>query len=290
MTELGVVFRPQFPPELLRGVVETAETAGLAELWLWEDCPLTGGVASLAATLAWTSRLRVAVGILPLPLRPVVTTAMEVATLARLFPDRLTVGVGHGAQDWMARVGVRPASPLTLMREHLTALRALLAGETVTTAGQHVRLDGVALDWPPARSPRIIVGATKERSLRLSGELADGTVLDQSHPPAAVRRARAVLDEGRADAGRTDPHELVVYLWATTGRDAAERLHRELVAWGDDTVPGLGAAGDAEAVAAGVRELAAAGADRVVLVHTADEPDIEGFVRFAAEEVAPLVR
>ncbi|MCT2587134.1 LLM class flavin-dependent oxidoreductase [Actinophytocola gossypii] len=290
MTELGVVFRPQLPPERLRGVVEAAETSGLAELWLWEDCPLTGGIATLAATLAWTSRLRVGIGILPLPLRPVITTAMETATLARLFPDRLTLGVGHGAQDWMAKTGVRPASPLTLMREHLTALTALLDGETVTEDGRHVRLDGVGLDWPPARRPPILVGATKERSLRLSGELADGTVLDQNQPPAAVRRARAAIDEGRAAAGRTDRHELVVYLWAATGPDATERLRRELAEWGVDEVPGLGAAGNADAVAAGVRELAEAGADRVVLVHTADEPDLAGFVRFAAEEVAPLVR
>ena len=48
-------------------------------------------------------------------------------------------------------------------------------------------------------------------------------------------------------------------------------------------------AGDAEAVAAAVRELADAGADSVILTHAADEPDIEGFVRFTAEEVGPLV-
>jgi len=40
-----------------------------------------------------------------------------------------------------------------------------------------------------------------------------------------------------------------------------------------------------------VRELAAAGAGAttVVLQPTADEPDPEGFVRFAAEQVRPLV-
>ncbi|HEV7651479.1 MAG TPA: LLM class flavin-dependent oxidoreductase [Actinophytocola sp.] len=290
MTTLGVVFRPQLPPERLRGVVAAAEDSGLEELWLWEDCFFESGVATTAAALAWTSRLRVGIGILPLPLRNVAMTAMEAATLERMFPDRMIFGVGHGAQEWMGQVGVRPDSPLTSMREHLVALKALFAGERVTTSGRYVRLDDVALDWPPATPPRIYVGATRPRSLRLSGELADGTIVDAAHNPDAVRRARALIDEGRAGAGRTDEHPLVVYLQAATGPGAAERLAAELAAWGNESVPGLGAAGDAAAVAAAVHELADAGADSVILTHTADEPDIEGFVRFTAEEVRPLVR
>lgn len=289
MTGLGMVFRPQLPPERLREVVEAAESSGLEDLWLWEDCFFEGGVTQMAAALAWTSRLRVGIGILPLPLRNVALTAMEAATIERMFPGRMIFGVGHGAQDWMAQAGVRPASPLTLMREQLTALRALFAGETVTTSGTYVRLDKVSLDWPPARAPKIYVGATRERSLRLSGELADGTVLDASHPPSAVRRARAVIDEGRASAGRDDPHELIVFMQAATGPGAGERMHREFVAWGNENVPELGAYGDAAAVAEGVHKLVEAGADRVIIVHTADEPDLEGLIRFTAEEVRALV-
>jgi alkanesulfonate monooxygenase SsuD/methylene tetrahydromethanopterin reductase-like flavin-dependent oxidoreductase (luciferase family) len=289
MTTVGAVFRPQLPPERLRGVVHAAEASGLDELWLWEDCFFESGIATTAAALAWTSRLRVGIGILPLPLRNVAMTAMEAATLERMFPDRVIFGVGHGAQNWMGQAGVRPSSPLTLMREQLTALNALLAGERVTTSGEYVRLDRVALDWPPATRPAVYVGATKPRSLRLSGELADGTVLDQQHNADAVRRARALIDEGRAAAGRTDPHRLVVYVHAATGQDAAERLRRELAVWGNESIPDLGAAGDAAAVADVVRTLADAGADSVILTHTADEPDLEGFVRFVAQEVRPLV-
>lgn len=54
-------------------------------------------------------------------------------------------------------------------------------------------------------------------------------------------------------------------------------------------MPDLGVAGDAEAVADAVRRLAEAGADTVILQPTGDEPDPEGFVRFAAERVRPLV-
>jgi alkanesulfonate monooxygenase SsuD/methylene tetrahydromethanopterin reductase-like flavin-dependent oxidoreductase (luciferase family) len=169
------------------------------------------------------------------------------------------------------------------------ALKALLTGERVTKSGTYVHLDGVALDWPPAAAPSIYVGATRPRSLRLSGELADGTVIDQAHNADAVRRARALIDEGRAAAGRTDPHPLVVNLHAATGPGAAERLRAELASWGQEAIPDLGVAGDAAAVAEAVGKLADAGADSVILTHTADEPDLEGFVRFTAEQVRPLV-
>jgi alkanesulfonate monooxygenase SsuD/methylene tetrahydromethanopterin reductase-like flavin-dependent oxidoreductase (luciferase family) len=288
MTALGVVFRPQLPPERLRDMARAADEAGLEELWLWEDCFLESGIASAAAALAWTQRLRIGIGLLPVPLRNVALTAMEAATLHRLFPQRVILGVGHGVQDWMAQVGARADSPLTLLREHLVALRALLAGEQVTADGRYVKLDNVALDWPPAETPPVFAGASGPRSLRLSGEVADGTILTAGTTPHGVQRACQLIDEGRQESGRTD-HQVVVYFHAATGSDAVERLTAELQREGDTPSPDLGVAGDAESFAKAVQRLAAAGADTVVLQPTADDPDPEGFVRFVAEEVRPLV-
>ncbi|MFG2360286.1 LLM class flavin-dependent oxidoreductase [Streptomyces mirabilis] len=289
MTVLGVVFRPQLPPERLRAVARAADDAGLEELWLWEDCFLEGGISAAAAALAWTERVRIGVGLLPVPLRNVAVTAMEAATLHRMFPGRAILGVGHGVQDWMGQVGARAESPVTLLREHLDALRALLRGERVSTDGRYVKLDGVALDWPPAGAPEVLAGATGPRSLRLSGAAADGTVLTAATGPEGVRRARRLIDEGRESAGRTDHHRVVVYLHTATGPDAAARLRAEIEANGEDPLSEHGVAGDAGAVAKAVQRLAEAGADTVVLQPTADEPDPEAFVRFAAEEVRPLL-
>ncbi|MBQ1094484.1 LLM class flavin-dependent oxidoreductase [Streptomyces sp. B93] len=289
MTGLGAVFRPQLPPERLRAVARLADEAGLEELWLWEDCFLEGGVSTTAAALAWTERLRVGIGLLPVPLRNVAVTAMEAAALHRMFPGRPVLVVGHGVQDWMGQVGARAGSPLTLLREQLDALRALLRGERVTTEGRYVRLDGVALDWPPAQAPEVLAGATGPRTLRLAGEAADGTLLTSATSADGVGKARVLIDEGRASAGRTDAHRVVVYVLAATGPGAEARLRAELAAEGLADVPELGVAGDAGAVAKAVRRYAEAGADTVILQPTADEPDPEGFVRFVAEDVRPLV-
>jgi alkanesulfonate monooxygenase SsuD/methylene tetrahydromethanopterin reductase-like flavin-dependent oxidoreductase (luciferase family) len=291
MTGLGAVFRPQLAPERLRSVAELADETGLEELWLWEDCFREGGISTAAAALAWTERTRIGVGLLPVPLRNVAITAMEAATLHRMFPGRAVLAVGHGVQDWMGQVGARVESPITLLREHLDALRALLRGERLTVEGRYVRLDDVALDWPPTAPVPVLAGVTGPRSLRLAGEAADGTLLTAATPPEGVRRARQLIDEGRESAGRTatEPHHVVVYLLTATGPDGPARVKAELTAEGLASVPDLGVAGDAGTVAKAVQRLADAGADTVVLQPTGDEPDQEGFVRFVAEEVRPLV-
>ncbi|NLA09922.1 MAG: LLM class flavin-dependent oxidoreductase, partial [Microbacteriaceae bacterium] len=148
MQRIGSIFTPSFPPEHLKVATLAAEAAGVAELWLWEDCFRESAFAAASAMLAWTQHLRVGIGVAPMPMRNVALTAMEIATVERMFPGRLIPGVGHGVQSWMAQIGARPASPLTLMREYVPALRALLAGHELTTAGRYVTLDRVRLDWP----------------------------------------------------------------------------------------------------------------------------------------------
>ena len=289
MTTVGAVFLPQFPPERLRAVAQAADDAGLAELWLWEDCFREGGITMAAAALAWTSRVRVGIGLVPVPLRNVAVTAMEAATLHRLFPERVLLGVGHGVQDWMRQVGAQVESPVTLVREHLGALRALLAGEQVTTAGRYVQLDRVALDWPPAATVQVLAGAEGPRTLRTAGELADGTILTSGTTPEGVRRARSLLDEGRAAGGRTGPHPVIVYVLAASGRGAEDRLRAAQQQWGFAPSADTGLSGDADAIAEGVARWAAAGAECIVLQPTDDEPDPEAFMQLAAD-VGALLR
>ncbi|MFI1913732.1 LLM class flavin-dependent oxidoreductase [Nocardia sp. NPDC020380] len=289
MTALGAVFRPQNPPEHLREVVRAAEDSGLDELWLWEDCFQEGGIATTAAALAWTDNLRVGVGVLPVPLRNVALTAMEIATLERMFPGRAVWGVGHGVQDWMGQAGARVASPVTLLGEYLDALRGLLAGSRITVKGRYIQLDDVALDWPPRTPPKILAAASGPRTLELVGAAADGAILTSATSAAGIRTAAAILHAARPATAASDPYPIVVNLLAATGPDAAARVTADLSAQGRETIPDLGVSGDARAIADTVLRWAEAGATTVVLQPTSDEPDPAGFIRFVAEQVRPLV-
>jgi len=195
MVDIGVIFRPQMPPETLRAAVTEAEAVGVSQLWLWEDCFAEGGISAAAAALAWSRDLTVGIGLLPVPLRNPALTAMEVATLARMFPGRVTIALGHGVKPWMQQVGAGADSPMTLMREYAGAVVALLRGEEVTVQGRYVSLDAVRLDWPPSPPPRLLIGARGPKTIALAAELTDGVLLDQLTDPELVREARATVGD-----------------------------------------------------------------------------------------------
>ncbi|MHA3022317.1 LLM class flavin-dependent oxidoreductase [Mycobacterium sp. BMJ-28] len=286
---LGIVFRPQIGPEHLAAAARAADQAGLDELWLWEDCFLAGGISSAAIALSHSAKLTVGVGVLPIPMRNVAVTAMEIATLARAFPGRVRIGVGHGVQDWMAQIGERVDSPMTLLREYLTCLTALLRGERVSFSGRYVQLDDVALDWPPISDTEVLAAATGPKTLRLSGELASGTVITGGTTPEALRAAVTQIGAGRDLRPAPVPHAVVAYVLCATGTTAHEELSAEIAHWGLDPAEDVGIAGDAGVVAAGVARWVRAGADTVVLQPSAGT-DVAEFARFVGQDVAAAVR
>ncbi len=276
---LGFTFAPTLPPERLRSLALAAESAGLDEFWLWEDCFKESGIACATAVLGWTSRIRVGIGLLPVPLRNVAVTAMEIATLDRLFPGRFMAGIGHGVQVWMGQAGARVQSPMTLLREHAVALRRLLAGERVTSHGRYVSLDDVVLDWPPLQPPPLLLGGAGPKSLQLAPELGDGVLLsgnqsyaDLSHDVGIVRQALGAASKTAA------PPDITTTQIAATGPGAQQRVGDEAAAWQKQAGDGLGVAGSAGEIADSVLEMAARGVTAVSIMPARDEPDLEALI------------
>ncbi|MFC7547484.1 LLM class flavin-dependent oxidoreductase [Plantactinospora sp. GCM10030261] len=319
---IGVMYRRENPPENLTAYARLAERLGYDELWLVEDCFFASGIASAAAAAAATERLTIGLGILPAAFRNPAVTAMELATLGRMFPGRIRAGLGHGVTDWVRQVGAAHPSPLAVLGETVEAVRALLAGGTVSVSGRHANLAGVALEYPPEPAPPVAMGVRNVRSLRLSGRSADGTVLAEGASSRYVSWARERIDEGRRDAGRTDPHRLTVYAQFDLDESATD-ARRELAGWvlrslpaADDDVASTVAdllrahpdpadlaealpeelvdrfavAGTGDRCAAAVRRLAAAGADAVVLAPPKDPQLAVAQITMAADELLPLLR
>ena len=278
MTSLGMIFQPSFAPERLRGAARRAEEAGIDELWVFEDCFKESGIATMVAALAATDRLRIGVGILPMPLRNVAITAMELATIERLFPGRARFGVGHGVLDWMGQVGGRVASPLTLMREYVPALQQLLAGAEVTADGRYVHLDSVRLEWPPVRRVPVLAAGEGPKTIALTGTVADGTVLTTGTTPAMTRSAVERIAAAREEAGRPGAHEVVVFVNAEFGEGAAERMEAEFDLWNLTGERRFAATGSDAEIEATVRTFLDAGATTVLLQSRSHEPDLDGYI------------
>jgi alkanesulfonate monooxygenase SsuD/methylene tetrahydromethanopterin reductase-like flavin-dependent oxidoreductase (luciferase family) len=216
--QLGCCFPREFPPALVVEFAERLESGGADQLWVIEDCFYTAGISLAATALARTERLTVGIGILPAVARNPAITAMELATLARLAPGRVIAGIGHGVQEWMEQIGARPASPVTTLSEVITAVRQLLAGDTVSVHGSAVTLRDVRLDPPPDVVPPVLAGVRGPKSLAAAGRCADGIVLAELTGPDAVRQAIA-------QASPSGPFDVAVYTSFTIDDDRIAARH-----------------------------------------------------------------
>lgn len=224
MDRTGIMLPREVPPADVVRVARACERAGFDEVWVVEDCFFTGGVSTAALTLAATERVGVGIGILPAVVRNAAFTAMELATLAGAFPGRLHAGLGHGVGPWMEQVGARPASWLASIEQHTTAVRALLHGDLVDVAGEHVSLDRVRLEFPPAEPPPLSLGVRGPRSIAVAGRCADGLILAEPTPPAYVAAARGRLEDAAAGSDPPGPRQVTAYTWALAGPDAEQVL------------------------------------------------------------------
>jgi len=209
---IGVVLGSAIAPELVRSASVTAEQCGFDEIWLAEDYFFTGGIAGASLALAATSQIRVGLGVVSAMARHPALLAMEITTMSRANGDRLVAGIGLGVPAWLKQMGLYPASPLKAMRECVTAVKALLAAETLQRDGGVYTFEGVTLTYPGmgARTP-IRMGVSGPAMLRLSGEIADGSVLSVAASHEYVRWARDRVDEGRERGNRHDPHPITVF-------------------------------------------------------------------------------
>ena len=215
---IGVMFDCNRAPEELPEFAAAVEAAGADDLWVVEDLGWNGGISAAALALAATTRVRVGLGIAPAPFRNPSVYAMEIATLARVHPGRIVAGIGHGVGDWMRRIGNAPTSPLSLLEESIVAVRSLLNGETVDLDGREVHLEGVTLVHPPAVVPPIVTGVVRQRSLELSGRLADGTILVEGLQPARIAESIAHIRRG----GAGDDHEIINFAFLHVEDDPAK--------------------------------------------------------------------
>jgi alkanesulfonate monooxygenase SsuD/methylene tetrahydromethanopterin reductase-like flavin-dependent oxidoreductase (luciferase family) len=254
---IGIQLAASTPPLELGLIAAEVERLGYGELWLAEDYFELGGIASVGTALGSTLRMPIGLGVVSVHARHPAVTAMEFATLAGAFPGRFQAGVGHGVPSWLDQMGRRPTSLIRSLRDGSSAIRRLLDGAELTEQGEFSTFDGVRLLHPPDERLPLYFGVHGPRSLRLSGEIADGTLLGWFSSPDYVSWARERIYEGRVAAGRTDDHAVVALCIVSISDDDPAGARAELAAWATEYLAGQVAQPEMLATDAG-RELEAA--------------------------------
>jgi 5,10-methylenetetrahydromethanopterin reductase len=181
---------------------------------------------ALALAAQRTSTLDLMTAVTNPKTRHVSVLASLAQTVEDLAPGRLTLVIGSGYSA-VNTIG-KKAATLKEMRESITGLKALLAGEDVRFGDFQARLP-----YASGRKIPVLLAATGPRTIELAGEVADGALLAVGLHPGSMEAARSILHAGARKAGR-DPETLeVVYLarvHVADDLDAARDMARPICA------------------------------------------------------------
>ena len=188
-------------------LAQYAEKSGFEAVWQAESRLVRDAIVPMAAFAAVTDRIQVGSGVINNWTRNIGLLASTFLTLDDLAPDRIICGIGAWWDPLAANVGITRRKPLLAMRETIEVLRRLLNMENVTYEGEFHQVTGIELDVVHGRrEPRhvpVMIGATGPKMMELTGEIADGAVLNYCVPPEYNDEALARLKVGAERAGRT---------------------------------------------------------------------------------------
>jgi 5,10-methylenetetrahydromethanopterin reductase len=268
--------------------VQYAEERGFEAVWQAESRLVRDAIVPMAAFAATTERIKVGSGVINNWTRNAALIAATFLTLDDLAPDRAICGIGAWWDPLAKNVGIDRKSPLTAMREVVTVVRSLLNAETVTFSGEYVHVDGIKLDVVHGRKgPRnvpIYIGATGPKMLELTGEIADGVVLNYLVKPEYNVQAMEHLEAGAKKAGRSvddiDRPQLVVCSMdddRQRGMDGARKLITQYLAQQPHFAKALGAD---EGMVSEIKKR---------LGWPATEEEIEDAMQFVPDEMVQMV-
>ena len=180
-------------PDTAVKIAQYAESAGFESVWTGEHVvlpdpqpsgfalpptlPMLDSTVALTLVAAHTTTIKVASGIIVLPLRNPVILAKELASVDVVAKGRLIVGVGAGyVAEEFAATGVPMTNRGERMDDYIRALRALWSMKHPQHNGPFVSFAGVNAYPRPIQlpGPPIVVGGASPGALRRAVTMADG--------------------------------------------------------------------------------------------------------------------
>lgn len=200
----------------LLDVIQEAEAAGVAQLWMTQNPTSLDALTIFAAAFGRTARVRLGTSIVPTYPRHPLALAQQAATVSALGPGRLRLGVGTSHRPTIERTyGLTMDAPLAHLREYVAVLRGALWEGQIDHHGRF--FTAVAA---PSHAPRppILIAALGAGAFRLAGEVADGAI-SWNCPPAYLRDvALPALRSAAQASGRPAP-PLVAHTWVALSDD-----------------------------------------------------------------------
>jgi len=219
MTRVALYLQDKHQVQEELKLVQYAERKGFEAIWHAESRLARDAITPLAAMAVVTERIKLGTGVINNWTRNVGLCAATFLTLDELSGGRAILGVGSWWDPLAWKVGIDRKKPIKAMREYCTVLQRLFKMENVTFDGEFVKVRDIRLDvvYGDPNSPRripIYIGATGWDMIKLTGEIANGLLLNYLVSPEYNKRALEHLELGakkvKRDWKELDRPQLIV--------------------------------------------------------------------------------
>lgn len=197
-------------------MAQVAEKAGFDAIWFAENPFGRGVLPTMVASGLATQRIQIGIGVLnPFQRHPSVI-AMEMAALDEVIGGRSLLGIGAGIPRKLKQTELDVSKPIGALRDAITIIRALIAGEKLTYEGSVFSVTNLALEFAPIRKDYpIYMAAMGDQAIKLAGSIADGMMISNLCTPGFTTRAL----EFAASAPESRLRHVVQYAPCVVGPD-----------------------------------------------------------------------
>jgi probable F420-dependent oxidoreductase len=219
------------PLEGLREYSRSADRRGCHSLW-FPEIMFTDAFTPIALASVETRSALLGTGVVGPWSRSPVVMALTAATLGTLSGGRFVLGIGTQARPYVTGWhGRNYERPLRAMREYVTIVKRILAGETVTFEGEIFSVHNFRLTFPPSAPVPVYMAAVGPEMIELAGEIADGVIGALWSVEYVRDVVRPRLAAGAARAGRPLSDIAVTLNLPTLVRDESDAhvQHRGIV-------------------------------------------------------------
>ena len=199
-----------------------AEQLGYDSVW-FADTGYPDPLTLAGQVAAATTSVDIGIAVVPAYTRTPAVLASSTATLNEISDGRFILGLGSSSQRMIENWhGLPFDKPLGYLRETVTLLRGMLAGEKSSFEGSHLTSKGFRIK-PCEHPPRIYLAALRGKMLELAAEIGDGVVLNL-FPESALPKMLEHIAIGAERGGKSiDDIDIVVrYQLACADDTAAE--------------------------------------------------------------------
>ena len=212
---IGFTFSDRPHPRDYGRIASMAEDLGYDSIWVTEPRMARDAITGMAVVAATTKRIRIGAAVVNNWTRGAPLMATTFASLDDLAPGRVILGLGGYWDPLAYKQGIERRKHLTAMREYVEVVRRLWNLERVTFEGEVVKVRDLEMDQAHEQQLAygnvyhegsfdipLYLGPTGDRMLELTGEIADGAILNAAFSPGYVQHAVERIAAGAERAGR----------------------------------------------------------------------------------------